>query len=321
MNNQISSGAYSRYLRHQKQCLTFDELKSCSDPYDLFIGAHTLAERVQTLAKLIPAHKRHLLAFAEYRFLKSELNENCIAMPPGNEASVINEYLSAFPLQVGARVAVDITGFLRPHLLFLLKSLYQFGLQNVDFYYAEPKAYKAGNRTVFSAGRIDEVRQVDGYAGSHTSSLTDEMLVVGCGYDTRLIRAVAQDKLRARKVRFFPFPSLQPHMYQENRLQVHSCQEDFEPYEDFVFAPAYDPFATAMAIEKFISNYIHNISDLFFCPLATKAQVLGFGLFYLDYSPMFPASSVVFPVASQYSKETGEGLAEVWKYRFRGVPV
>ncbi len=317
MINPTYLGAYSPYLRHQRDCLTFDQLKSTGCLYDRFISAFTLADRVNVLANVISAKQKHLLALAEYRFLSSELASNCIQMAEGNEASVVDSYLNSHPLEPGSSIALDITGFLRPHLLFLLKRLYEFGLSSVDFYYAEPQAYNAGSRTVFSYGRIDEVRQVSGYAGSHTSTLSAEMLIVGCGYDARLIRAVAHDKLRARKVRVFPFPALQPHMYQENRVQVHSCQEDFDPYEDQFFAPAYDPFATAMALERFIATYPGEISDLFFCPLATKAQVVGFGLFYLDRISAFPAASIVFPVASEYSKGTGQGLADVWRYRFR----
>lgn len=317
MINPNSLRAYSPYLRHQKNCFTFDQIKSTGDFYDRFISAFTLADRVQALASAIQSRQKHLLAFAEYRFLKSELTRDSIEMPEGNESTVIDNYLAAYPLEPGTRIAVDITGFLRPQLLFLLKRLYEYGLSTVDFFYTEPQAYNAGSRTVFSYGRIDNVRQVAGFAGSHTSTLSAEMLIVGCGYDTRLIRAVAHDKLRARKVRVFPFPALQPHMYQENRLQVHSCQEDFDPYEDQVFAPAYDPFATAMALERFIGTYTGEISDLFFCPLATKAQVVGFGLFYLDHIASFPAASIVFPVASEYSKGTGQGLAEVWRYRFK----
>lgn len=309
--------AYSPYLRHQKDCLTFDQLKSTDCLYDRFISAYTLADRVNVLASVIQSKQKHLLAFAEYRFLKNELTNECIQMPEGSESTVIDTYLASHPLEPGARIAVDITGFLRPHLLFLLKRLYEYGLSTVHLFYAEPQAYNAGSRTVFSYGRIDNVRQVAGFAGSHTSTLSAEMLIVGCGYDARLIRAVAHDKLRARKVRVFPFPALQPHMYQENRVQVHSCQEDFDPYEDQVFAPAYDPFATAMALERFIGSYTGEISDLFFCPLATKAQVVGFGLFYLDHIASFPAASILFPVASEYSKGTGQGLAEVWRYQFK----
>jgi hypothetical protein len=313
-------GAFSPYLRHQKTCLRFGDLKNATTTYDRFISAFTLAERVNTLAREIKAKDKHLLAFDEYRFLSSELTPNCIKMPPGREAFVIEYYLKMYPLESGTRIAVDITGFLRPHLLFLLMRLHEFGLANVDLFYAEPIVYNAGSRTVFSFGRIDEVRQVDGYAGSHSSTLEAEMLIVGCGYDTRLIRAVAHDKQRARKVRMYPFPALQPHMYQESRIQVHSCKEDFVPFEHQVFAPAYDPFATAMALERFINGFSGGISDLFFCPLATKAQVIGFGLYYLDHRAEFPASSVLFPVASEYSKDTGKGLAEVWRYRFRHKP-
>ncbi len=319
MINSNYLGAYSRYLRHQRDCFTFDQLRTTEHVYDRYISAYTLADRVTVLASVIQAKQKHLLALAEYRFLTTELGNDCISMPEGNESTVIDGYLASHPLEPGSTIAVDITGFLRPHLLFLLKRLYEFGLSTVHLFYAEPKAYNAGNRTVFSYGRIDDVRQVAGFAGSHTSTLSAEMLIVGCGYDTRLIRAVAHEKLRARKVRVYPFPALQPHMYQENRVQVHSCQEDFDPYEDQFFAPAYDPFATAMAIERFIGNFPGEISDLFFSPLATKAQVIGFGLFYLDHIAAFPAASIVFPVASEYSKGTGQGLAEVWRYQFKYV--
>lgn len=298
-------------------CLSFNELEQAPPVYDRFVSAFTLAERVQTLQRLVVAKEKHLLVFSEYRFLEKELTAGCVVLSSGNEGKVIDEYLRMHPIEQGSKVAVDITGFLRPHLLFLLKRLSEFGLGDIDFYYAEPRRYRHDNKTIFSLGTINGVRQVEGYAGSHTAALSDEVLIVGCGYDTRLMRAIAQDKLKARKVRLYSLPALQPHMYQESRMQSHACQEDFEPFEEVLFAPAYDPFAVAMALEKFVSSFAGKISDLFLCPLATKPQVLGFGLYYLDSAKHFPALSLMFPVVAEYSKETATGLAEVWRYRLR----
>lgn len=49
------------------------------------------------------------------------------------------------------------------------------------------------------------------------------------------------------------------------------------------------------------------------CPLATKAQLLGFALYYLTECRNMPVS-VLFPFCASYDRETTKGLTRIWKY-------
>jgi len=57
----------------------------------------------------------------------------------------------------------------------------------------------------------------------------------------------------------------------------------------------------------------HEVTNLYLCPLATKPQALGFALYYV-FERRGTATSVIFPFAESYSRETTTGLSRVWKY-------
>ena len=103
-------------------------------------------------------------------------------------------------------------------------------------------------------------------------------------------------------------------MYQENRLRTQECQEAFGAVVKTCFAPGYDPFCTAHVLSDFYKEYRQSVKNLYLCPLATKAQVIGFGLFYLAECINEPVS-ILFPFSARYNKETSNGLSEVWRYR------
>jgi hypothetical protein len=210
-------------------------------------------------------------------------------------------------------VCIDATGFIRPHILYLLRHLFEIGWKSVDVIYSEPLKYQRGSNTRFS-GDVSEVRQIRGFEGSHTADPDGEFLVVGCGYDSDLMRIVANSRVRAKKLQMFPFPSLRPHMYQENRLRTQECQEAFGAVLKTIFAPGYDPFITAQVLSQTVQELQSSIKNLYLCPLATKAQVLGFGLFFLMECMDKPVS-IVFPFSEHYNRETSTGLSEVWKYK------
>jgi hypothetical protein len=47
--------------------------------------------------------------------------------------------------------------------------------------------------------------------------------------------------------------------------------------------------------------------------LSTKAQTLGFALYYASQCLSKPVS-VIFPFTTEYSRETTEGFSRIWKY-------
>jgi hypothetical protein len=64
---------------------------------------------------------------------------------------------------------------------------------------------------------------------------------------------------------------------------------------------------------QFFRHSRSTIKNLYLSPLATKAQVIGFGLFYLMECINEPVS-ILFPFSNRYNRETSTGLSESWKY-------
>jgi hypothetical protein len=238
-----------------------------------------------------------------------------------SECDWVNELAQMLPTDLGAiRVCVDITGFIRPHLMFLVKWLAINGVRRFAAIYAEPQRYIKRESTEFSAEVIDEVRQVAGFEGNHQPDSSNDVLIIGVGYQDHLISQVAQSKARARKVQLFGFPPLRADMYQENVLKVHQAREALgagrvNDYQCSIFAPAADPFSTASALCKKVKEIesAKPISNLYLCPLSTKAQVLGFTLFYLAEC-QDRSASIIFPFESAYNKATSISNERIWEY-------
>ena len=81
------------------------------------------------------------------------------------------------------------------------------------------------------------------------------------------------------------------------------------------FAPANDPFVTASVLQSIVKDLEkhESLSNLYLCPVATKAQLIGFTLYYLKECQNLPVS-IVFPFCESYAKETSTGLTRTWKY-------
>jgi hypothetical protein len=215
-------------------------------------------------------------------------------------------------------ICVDITGFMRPHLLFLALYFSTLGVRQYQVLYSEPLRYAQKEKTTFSGGGIT-VRQVAGFEGLNSPDHSDDLLIIGSGYDHRLIKAVAEHKDKADKVQIFGLPSLRADMYQENVLNAHQASDAIGINKTFdvseFFAPANDPFVTASTLREIVveRRTLGPVSNLYLSPLATKPQALGFALFYLG-DCTGTSASILFPISSSYTRETSVGLSRVWMY-------
>lgn len=307
---------YSKYLLFEKERITPNEIARTLGGYDRFISAFNSSERVCEVFRLITAAKKHWIISPEYgiRHEQMPVDGKVHTFSSCEEDEIVRDYFENHPICSGERICIDSTGFIRPHLLFLIRYLYSINCPKIDVIYSEPSAYKKGTGTKFSS-QITEVRPVRGFEGCHMRSLDSdgEYLIVGCGYDTDLMHAIANTHKHASKVQMFPFPPLRPHMYQENRLKTQQCQDAFGRVVEQCFAPGYDPFATAQALDRFVTMNAKSIKNLYLTPLATKPQVIGFAWYYL-MSCLNKATSIVFPFSDGYNQETSTGLSEVWRY-------
>lgn len=289
--------------------------------YDVFISAFNLSERVSHTFNRVNAARKYWLIHNEYGFAKEELpaDAQLLSSASVTEADFILEAFDQIDphLDVGVRLCVDITGFMRPHLMFLMRCLHDKKIDRYDLIYTEPSQYKRKADTVFSSDVV-EVRQINGYEGQHSVDMTGDVLLVGAGYDHNLISHVIANKSSARLVQLLSLPSLSADMYQESviRLQKVADAPFKVPDEQLAYASANDPFATYIVLQEAISKYTSrykDITNIYLSPLATKPQAVGFAMFYLNHLMGMPAS-IIFPLATQYEKETSKGVGRAWVY-------
>ena len=247
-------------------------------------------------------------------------SSNTFVSSSKNEAEYVKQFWGSLPQKVAhGRVAVDITGFIRPYLIFLLRWFVEIGLTSFDAFYSEPIRYVKGEQTKFSDEAVTEVRQIVGFEGNHIPDTSKDVLIIGAGYDHKLIAEVAEHKDQARKVQIFGLPSLRADMYQENVLNAHKAEEAVGSHMSdemsSFFAPANDPFVTAAVLQDIVRGLTarRHLTNLYISPLATKPQVLGFALFFLSECRAKPVS-LIFPFCDTYTRETSLGIARIWKY-------
>jgi hypothetical protein len=300
---------------------TLAEESDWKNGWDLFLSAYTLAERVRGVFDLAAAGTKRWLLFPEYGFDSTEQpDEAFFTRDYTSEARFISECFDSIGLDLSRlHICVDITGFIRPYLLFLVRWLQAQGVQRFDAIYSEPVIYAKRDKTEFSPLMIEEVRQVAGYEGVHSTDTSRDLLLIGAGYDDHLIAKVAESKDNARKIQLFGFPSLRADMFQENVVRAQGAEEAVgirtAEATSSRFAPAYDPFVTASVVQATINSIRvhHGVTNMYLSPLATKPQVLGFAIYYV-YECVGEAASILFPFSRAYSKKTTKGLTRVWKY-------
>ena len=225
---------------------------------------------------------------------------------------------------VSKKICIDATGFPTPHLLCLLRTLYSRGVNKIDIFYSEPQKYKASEHTLFT-DEFDCVRTVDGMGGMHTSEGTSEskkdLMVIAAGYDHERLMNVANFKKQAKKVILLGFPSLSPIMFQENIIRAKEAESDlgqdcFNNMDGNIYAPAYDPFATAQALSDYLKNNEGKYINIYLAPLSSKPQTLGFALYYMYEKGWEKNMSIVYPMCKKYISDNSTGISKVWCYKF-----
>lgn len=299
---------------------------SKSITWDLFISAYNSSDRVNTVYDKVTAKFKHWLVLPDYNFSSSELpNDYYFRSPVNNEGEYIRKYFEEAQIEnlTDLNICVDITGFVKPYMMFLLRWLKHLGVKRIDILYSEPGRYAKKEKTKFSDGPVEEIRQVAGFAGLHVANKSNEssndLLILGSGYDDELIAQVAEQKSNAKKIQIFGLPSLRPDMYQENILRAHKAAEsvggDIRDERRTYFAPANDPFVTASVLRKIFhaENSRSPITNVYLSPLATKPQALGFTIFYLTECIDSPVS-MIYPFCAAHAQETSKGISRIWKY-------
>jgi len=326
---------YDLFYTHQYNNL--DELTSEDITYDLFISAYNNETMVQDVFNHIFSHKKIWLDLPDYTDVNSSEIENITEQIEIYSNSTINiedndlesHFIKVFFEQHNImqyqekKICIDITGFVKPYMIYLIVALEYIGFKKFDIIYSEPKVYKNQEDTEFSEEEIIATRNINGF-DTRDDENEDDLFIINAGYDYRLLINIAGYKKYVKnKKLLIGFPSLQPIMYQENILNLQKAATELNI--DFSFKPLYsssnDPFDTAKIVKDYILQYIKthpNLKTIYISPLATKSQALGLVLFSILEKPFFDQRNItikiVYPFTKSYSSSAGKELFKINKY-------
>jgi hypothetical protein len=290
-----------------------------ADRWDIFVSAFNDNRRVRSIFAWLKAKRKVWWLLPEYKYAPEEYptdGAEVRALGSCHEAELICEGLEGLIDAVGSRLCIDITGLMRQHIFFIMRLLKDRGFLSFDLLYTEPEHYTRKAETTFALGEVSVVRQVAGFEGQHSTDTTNDVLIMGYGYDHPLVGQVILSREKARLVQLHSLPSLSADMYHEALLRLDRVGGTADVAEDQTyFSSANDPFVTAATLSEARKKIGDKkpITNLYLSSLATKPQAVGFALFYLKELEG-TASSVIFPCVEGYARETGKGLGRTWVY-------
>ncbi len=309
---------YSIYYRRP---IRIEKISAELKEFDVFVSAFNSSDRINRVFTSVRAKRKVWLIHPEYQYTPIELPVGQETVNPTrvDEVVQVGALLDRLGELTGKSLCIDATGFMRHVLAFMVPKLANIGLTEFTVLYSEPQAYKKQENTAFSTRTSGVVRPVRGTGGSPDPTARD-VLVIGVGYDSKLITEVAAHKDGAEVYPLFAFPSLSPDFYQQSAIRAASSGEVAVPEQWITkrrFAPANDPFSTAAVLHSIVEEANRNRSapaNIYLSPLATKVQVLGFALYWQLEGRLLGGVSILLPECVTYSRETTIGLKRLWSY-------
>ncbi len=282
--------------------------------YDLFLSGYTKASRVREVYDQINANRKIWVVAPEYKFTNLDLpaEEKFIDVERTESAFILRLFEGLSIDFSNVKICIDITGILRPHLLFMLAFFKNKGLKSFECVYSEPEHYSEAENTIFSMSAATENRAVHGFEGSHLLAEKKDMLVVSVGFEDDLIARIADHKPDSDKYFIFGLPSHRPDMYQQSLLRASNVRTQADDYRRRLFAPSNDPFVTASVLSDLLAPQLPD-RNVYLSPVGTKAQALGFGLFYVWNCERMPVS-IVYPFSDQYAQIDSTGMSRIWRF-------
>lgn len=284
--------------------------------YDIFISVYDECDRTKETFNKVCSRKKYWLVIPQYNQSEGERPDTYLSSSFLDESDFIMEVVEKIEIEEGKRICIDSTGFIIPHLLYLIQYLKRKGITAFDILYSEPRQYEKGEATEFTK-RVGHTRPIVGYSAISKDVEGEDTLIIFVGFNDEMVSNVAREKSKSKhKYLFTGFPSLQADMYQQNLIQLNKSVETIgESHVHYCKAPAYDPFVTAKKLQDIIDirlrkhdlvNYIH------IAPLSTKPMAIAAAIVYLN-NPDAPID-IIYPSAEEYKSHHSIGIKRTWKY-------
>lgn len=313
---------------------SFNSVKEiCEKEYDIFISAYNNENIVQDVFREIFSKQKVWLIFPDYENLDNSIYSKDEFFEYGEtpidynkiESMYINNFLQKYNMneRTEESVCIDLTGFIKPYMIYLLLALNYLKFNKLDIIYSEPKSYINNEETSFSINETKSIRSI-AWNELRVDHGKNDLLFINVGYDNKLVdNIVNQYKYVDDHKILIGFPSLQPIMYQENMLNFIKSAENLNITHTFqpIYASANDPFDSAKIIDEEVEKFINEKDDVkivYLAPLATKAQALGIVLFYIKEYKKFESKGVtlkiVYPFTKSYSLSSSTDFSKINRY-------
>jgi hypothetical protein len=284
--------------------------------YDVFISVYDGCDRTKETFMKVKAGSKYWLVIPQYNQPEEERPDSFLFSSNTDESDYFLEVVDKMALEEGKRICIDSTGFIIPHLLYLVQYLKRRGFLTFDILYSEPGQYEKGESTQFTK-RVGHTRPIVGYSTVAKDVEGEDTLIIFAGFNDEMVSNVAREKSKAKhKYLFSGFPSLQADMYQQNLIQLNKSIETIgQKHVHYCKAPANDPFVTAKKLQDIIDkrlkkpeavNYIH------IAPLSTKPMAIASALVYFN-NPEAPID-IIYPPAEEYIGHHSIGIKRTWRY-------
>lgn len=308
---------YSSFYRRP---IRIDRIQKELPHFDVLVSAFNSSDRVNTIFSDVQADRKiwHIHPEYSYSEIEQPIGWELVRPVSKNETAQVDALMNTLGDLTGKSICVDITGFMRHVLIFLVAKLAQIGVREFTALYSEPMFYKKQEHTAFSTTTSGRVTSIRGISGT-THMQGQDFLLIGVGYDHKLISEVAQNKDGSTIYPIFAFPSLSPDMYQQSAYRASQSGEaalEGKWVSNRKFAPANDPFTTAEVIEEIVQEIDKRSpnANVYLSPLSTKVQTLGFVLYWHYNGRSRGAVSMLMPECTTYARETSEGIKRLWTY-------
>lgn len=294
-----------------------EEIKDVSSlQYDVFISVFDGCKRTKEVFNKVKATNKYWLVIPQYNQSNDEKPATFLYSSNTNESDYILEVIKSIEIDTNKKVCIDSTGFIIPHLLFLIQHLKRKGINSFDILYSEPQQYEDAESTEFTR-RVNHTRPIDGYSTVARDVDGEDTLIVFVGFNDEMVTNVAREKSLAKhKYLFTGFPSLQADMYQQNLIQLNKSIETIgQKHVHYCKAPAYDPFVAAQKLQEIIDKRLKkskSINFIHIAPLSTKPMAIAAALVYFN-NPDAPID-IIYPPAEEYKSHHSLGIKRTWSY-------
>lgn len=312
------------YALYYRRAIPVNRIPQEGGSFDVFVTAFNSSERVRRVFEGVRARKKFILIHPEYQYSAVELaaaqfpsGSNVVIPAVTDEVVQIDDLFNSIGSLNGKSICIDITGFMRHALSFVVAKLGSLGVAKFSALYSEPVHYVKQEATRFSTRSSGSVRPVRGMYGSPGSGR--DHLIISVGYDHQSVSEVAAHKDGVTVHPLFAFPSLSADMYQQSAIRAEKSGEVAvrpEWVSNRFFAPANDPFSTAQVVSERI-NQIDTRGpgqNIYLSPLSTKVQTLGMSLYWYLEGRHRGRTTLLLPECVSYSRETSTGLNRLWKF-------